>query len=113
MITRAEDKRRFPRLRIQAPARYQIRGTPGFYNTLVDDISVGGLSFINNEFIRPATDLNLEIKMLSRILNPAGRVSWASPLPHSDRYKLGIEFVELEPVEKNYISDYINNHTAS
>ena len=108
MIVRPEYKRRFPRIRIQTPLRYQIRGSPEFYNTLVDNISVGGLSFINTEFIRPSANLNIEINILSRILNSTGRVSWASPLPHSDRYKLGIEFVDLDPIQRHYLSDYID-----
>lgn len=108
MIARPEDKRRFPRIRIQTPVRYQIRGSPELRHTLVDNISVGGLSFVNTGFIRPSTKLNIEINILSRVLNSTGRVSWASPLPHSDRYKLGIEFVELDPVQRQYLSDYID-----
>jgi hypothetical protein len=108
MVVKVENKRRFPRIRIQTPVRYQIRGRPEFTNTIADNISVGGLSFVNTDFIGPSTNLNLEINILFRILNPTARVSWAQPLLHSDRYKLGIEFIELEPVQKNYLSDYID-----
>lgn len=108
MAVRVENKRRFPRIRIQTPVRYQIRGRPEFTNTIADNISIGGLSFVNARFIGPSTNLNLEINILSRVLNLTARVSWAQPMPHSDRYKLGIEFIELNPVHKNYLSDYID-----
>jgi c-di-GMP-binding flagellar brake protein YcgR len=107
MIFRAERKRQFPRLRAQLAVRYQVRGTPEFSNTLADNISVGGVSVVNNAFIRPATALNLEINVLSRILSPVGKVVWATPLPHSNRYKLGIQFVDLDPVSQRYLADYI------
>ena len=58
-------------------------------------------------FIRPSTVLNLEINLLSKVLNPVGKIAWASPMPHSDRYKLGIEFVEVDPENSHFISDYI------
>jgi hypothetical protein len=108
MIFRSERKRQFPRLHTQLAVRYQVRGMPDFSNTLADNISVGGISFVNNDFIRPATPLNLEINVLSRILNPVGKVVWASPLPHSNRYKLGIEFVDMDPVSKRYLDDFID-----
>jgi c-di-GMP-binding flagellar brake protein YcgR len=108
MLTKPENKRRFPRIGVHSPIRYQILGTPEFSNSIADNISVGGLSFINNRFIKPATNLNLEINILSRVLNSTGRITWVSNLPHSDRYKMGVEFTNLDGREKKYISDYID-----
>ncbi|MFA5410331.1 MAG: PilZ domain-containing protein [Candidatus Omnitrophota bacterium] len=103
-----EDKRRFPRVELKTPLRYQVRGSPESNNCVSDDISVGGIRCINNGFIAPSTNVMLEINLLSRVLNPVGRIAWASPLAHSERYRLGIEFIELGDSEKNYLSDYIN-----
>jgi hypothetical protein len=108
MAAGLEDKRRFPRIELKVPLRYQIRGSPEYNNSISDGISLGGISFINNKFIAPLTNLMLEINVLSRALNPIGRVAWSSPLAHSDRYRLGIEFIELGASEKNYLSDYID-----
>lgn len=93
---------------VKAPLRYQIRGTENFDNSVSDNISLGGIGFTHNKFIAPMTHLMLQINLLSRQLNPVGRVTWVNPLSHSDRYRLGIEFVELDPQEKNYLADYIN-----
>ena len=49
----------------------------------------------------------LELKLLSRVLNAIGRVVWVNPLAHSDRYRMGVEFVELDPQKKLYLSEYI------
>jgi len=113
MIIKQEHKRRFTRIEVKAPFRYQIRGASEFRNTIADNISLGGIGFISDRFISPATCLNMEINILSRIINSVGRVVWAAPLPHSDRYRLGIEFLELNQLEKNYISDYINMQTGN
>lgn len=112
-MTKEENKRRFPRIHIQSQLRYQVRGSPEISNTVADNISVGGLSFIGNSFIAPLTNLNLEVDVLSRILNITGKVAWASPLPHSDRYRLGVEFVEFDEMQERYLSDYIDLHMAT
>ena len=107
-----EEKRRFPRMPLRIPLHYQVRGTSKFNNTIINDISSSGLGFTNSEFIAPNTTLALELNILSRVLRPVGRVAWSSPLPHSDRCRLGLEFLELDPKEKNYLSGYIDMKAA-
>jgi len=107
-----EEKRRFGRVNLHAPVRYQIRGVSEFDNTVSEDISVGGVAFNGFKFIPPATPLMLEINLLSKVLHPIGRVSWCQPLSHSNRNRLGVEFLELESSEKRYLSDYINMQTG-
>lgn len=108
MAIKPEEKRRFPRIGLHTPIRFQIRGLSQSDNAISDDISIGGLSFIGNTFIAPSTPVLLEINLLSRILHPVGKIAWSCSLPHSDRNRLGIEFVELSPGEKSYLSDYID-----
>ncbi len=108
MVLAYEEKRSFPRIRLHTPLHYQIRGSAESNNTISDDISVGGIGCKNSRFIPSKTPLNLEINVLSRILRPVGIVSWSSPMSHSDRYRLGIEFAEFDPREKNYLKDYID-----
>lgn len=103
-----EEKRRFPRINLRTSVRYQVRGEPEFSNNLTDNISTGGVSLTNNMFIAPSTLLMLEINILSRILRPMGKVSWSQTVPHSDRNRLGIEFLELNYNEKDYLADYID-----
>ena len=104
---RKNDKRISPRIKVSAALRYQIRGTSDFNNVLSDNVSVTGLGFINDGFIAPSSNLTMEINILSRILNPIGRIAWSSPLPHSNKYRLGVEFLEINPVERRYLNDYI------
>lgn len=111
MAEKLEEKRHFPRVRIKSPLRCQVRGSHEFNNAIGEDISAGGLSFINNRFIARATPVMLEVNLLSRILTPIGKIAWASPIPHSDRYRLGIEFIEIEPQDKKYLSDFIEMRT--
>lgn len=108
MAPGTEEKRRFPRVKLKASLCYKIRGTAECNNSVTDDISLGGVGFINHNFIPPETSVGLEINILSKMLNPIGKIAWSQPLPHSNRYRVGVEFLEFDPREKNYLSDYIN-----
>ncbi len=112
MATGIEEKRIFPRLRLRAPLRYQVRGRPEVSDTVSDDISAGGISFINSKFIAPASLIMLEVNLLSRILKSVGKVAWSSPLPRSDNYRSGIQFLELDSRGKDYLNDFIHMQTG-
>jgi c-di-GMP-binding flagellar brake protein YcgR len=107
-----ENKRRFRRIDLHAPVRYQVRGKPDFGSSLSDNISEGGLALNALNFIPPSSAVMLEISLLSRILRPIARVSWCQPVPHSDNNRLGLEFIELNAADRNFLSEYINIRPA-
>jgi len=113
LVTNQEVKRRVPRIDLRAQMRYQVRGfSSGFDNAVSSNISSCGVAFNANKFIAPQTPLMLEIDVLSRVLHPIGRVAWCQPLPHSERNRLGVEFLEIDQLEKNYLEDYIKMQTT-
>jgi hypothetical protein len=101
------DKRLFPRVRLKKPISYQIRGTHDIDHIQTNDISLGGVGFTSERFIPPLTAMNLEINVASRTLRPIGKVMRSMPSSHSDRFITGISFIEFEPDEKKYLSDFI------
>jgi c-di-GMP-binding flagellar brake protein YcgR len=112
MANRLEENRSSFRIKLQAPLRYQIRGKPEFNNTVTNNISLGGLSFSNSSFIPLDTLLMLQVNILSRVVNPIGRIAWANSVPRSDRYQFGVEFMEMDMAEKRYLTDYVDMKTA-
>lgn len=101
------EKRVFPRVPCRFALRYQVRGAGHFDNALSEDISVNGISFVNNSFIPVDTHLGFEINVCQMMLSPVGKVAWVARLPYAQRYRVGIEFIELEQPGKNYLSDYV------
>ncbi len=110
--TGQKENRSFPRLDFYSEIRYQLRGKPDFDNAVTNDISCGGLKFTDNRFLPTSTLLMLEINVLNRVLRPIGKVAWSRPLLHSDSNQIGVEFVEFNPVEKNYLKDFINKQLS-
>lgn len=103
-----KEDRCFPRLNFYSQIRYQYRGKPDFDNGISKDISCGGLRLTNDRLIPVSTLVMLEINVLDRVLKPIGRVAWSQPLAHSNRNLTGIEFVEFNGVEQNYLKDFID-----
>ncbi len=106
-LEKQKENRCFPRLSFHSKVRYQFRGKPNFDSGISRDISCGGLRLTNEQFIPTSTLVMLEINVLNRILRPVGRVAWSMPVAHSNRNQTGIEFVEFNNTEKNYLKDFI------
>jgi hypothetical protein len=113
MANNAKETRLFPRVRYTSPIRLQIRGTNRFCRTIGENVSETGICFVNDGFIAPSTPVMFELEVLSRVLTPIGKIVWTSPFLHSDRYRLGTEFVEFEGADKKFLSDYVRLNTLT
>ena len=108
LVEKSKENRSYQRIGFNLELRYQTRGKPDFDNAVSSDISCGGVRFTSSKFLSTTTSIMFEINVLNRILHPVGRVAWSAPIAHSDRNQLGIQFVEFDLFEKNYLRDFIN-----
>ncbi|MBP7217176.1 MAG: PilZ domain-containing protein [Candidatus Omnitrophica bacterium] len=102
------EKRLRPRIDSHTPLRYQIRGDIQHYHTISNNLSEKGISFRNPCFLSPGTAVMLEFSLLKNTLRPIGRVRWSQQLPHSHQYQIGVEFIEFQPQERNFLGDFIH-----
>lgn len=107
MLLTKREQRIFPRVNSRLNVRCQVRGKPACSHGVTYDISASGIAFISDRFIAPRTELNLQLNVMNKMLKPAGRIAWASVVPYSGRYRLGVEFIEFDIIEKNYLVDYL------
>lgn len=107
------EKRRSPRINAKVPLRYQIRGKPEYSSAISGNLSISGLGFINDQFIAPNNCLNIEINLPAQVINAVGRVTRADSLRGSDRYCLGVEFLEMDRRQKSALSDYLGKRIGS
>jgi hypothetical protein len=102
------EKRLYSRIRLKTPLRFQLLGSTEITHTISENISLEGMGFISQSFIAPNALLSLELNIVSNFLNPIGEVRWTQNLPHSDRYRVGVEFSELKDEQKKILQDYID-----
>jgi len=108
MQQRRSEKRFNWRLNARLQVRCNIRGTSRFDNGVTSDISPSGISFTHDAYISPQTPVNLQLQVSDRLIQTVGKIVWSSPVPHSNRYRLGAEFLELGVAEKEYLEDFVH-----
>jgi len=113
MPLQKEEKRRFPRVILKTPLSWQVRGLPEINNASNGDIGIGGIGFVNDKFVAANACVNIQINMAARVINVTGRIANISFLPYSDKYRLGIEFMEFEQKERKFLEDYLKEQTET
>ena len=109
-----EERRRYPRFNTHLPVRFQLKESASkFGHTLSRDISEGGIRLILNEFLRPKTEVFLETIVLGRVILPKAAVVWSHRIPHSDNYQIGLEFLEMDRIERQKLKEYIDYKRGS
>jgi c-di-GMP-binding flagellar brake protein YcgR len=107
-----KEKRHSSRINFRNPLHFQILDTKEIGDTVTDNISLGGIGFISQKFLAPENAILLECNLFSRFFKTIGRIAWSSSLPHSDRYRVGVEFQKLEPKARKDLTDYMEISTA-
>lgn len=102
-----ENQRLFARFNFDGSLKFQVRGSNEVVSTVGDDLSQSGVGFVNQNFLPPATTINLEINLSNRIIKPIGKVMYSRPMSRSDKYKLGVNFVEFDYLEKKFLEDFL------
>jgi len=107
MVVMSQEKRKNNRIRLNLPISLQVRGKNKADKNHTKDISAGGVSFVSQDFLAPSTNLNLEIAVYDKVMTPIGAIVWITPIAHSNRYRVGIKFIEFNPKDREYLADYI------
>lgn len=106
-----EEKRKHTRFNTHLSVRFQLKNQPSkFGYTSSRDISEGGVRLILDEFLRPKTEVLLEMILLGRVINPEAVVVWSQRISHSDNYQTGLQFLKIERIENQRLKEYINHN---
>jgi hypothetical protein len=108
------NKRKCLRADFRGTISVEFPDCPEGNGCLSRDISEKGLRVNFEHFVKPNTPIRIKFRLMQG-MEPMvfeGRVAWASQMPSSDRYQLGIEFTgHNEEGQKNIHSYVISNHS--
>ncbi|MBU4305497.1 MAG: PilZ domain-containing protein [Candidatus Omnitrophica bacterium] len=112
------ERRRFLRLNSDCPV--QLKQMPQNYpvqihNSISEDISEGGLQLSSFYFYPVHCKLLVEL-FVSQEAEPikvVGRVVWVEQMPYQERYKVGIEFSDLNEESRVYLRQVISDSALS
>jgi hypothetical protein len=93
------NQRRFPRIPSENPVfvkKLQDDTVGAFSKTR--EVGLGGCMFISDEAWGSGTLLNMFISVQGRVLEAKARVVYERP--HGPQFDMGVEFIEIDPVER-------------
>jgi c-di-GMP-binding flagellar brake protein YcgR len=116
----SEEKREFVRLNVLADVVYSRHTSEDLKLTLTKNISAGGICLIVYESFKEGDLLDLKIGLPQdeNPINAVGRVVWSIEFfilndTKSKRYDIGVEFVNLDPKERERINKYVFSYNLN
>lgn len=106
------ERRRYIRIPESLPIIYEV--IPGQIRKeyVTKDISQSGMRFLTNEFIPKDSRLRIRIDFRETSFNFETWVkcAWIRIMPYSDRYEIGVEFVDMPAKAAEYLINFIKNY---
>jgi hypothetical protein len=109
------EKRQSVRLKASLPVSLEHLGINHHYEEeLTRDISMTGFRVnISSFFPKDANFLiKLRLPEVNKMIEGIAKVVWAQHLARSNQYEAGLQFVELNPIFKNWIEEYVQVNKA-
>lgn len=101
------DKRAFFRFKFSQPVELKFDEFKASAGSLSGDLSRGGIQLKFNQFVPLNKQVNLKIHIASELFESVnGKIVWVQKMRYSDRYMIGIQFLEEQP---NFTSSEILN----
>lgn len=118
VLTR-EERRQHARVPVYLPIQFRRRsGELQLVETLIKDLSLGGLRCVSPVVLPPGTEVYVELPLEAghEPVGADGRIVWIQPLPKSELYHLGIAFHPIQAQIERRLSTYLercSRHLAS
>lgn len=105
------ERRRFIRIPDSSQISYEILTELKVKDFLTKNISQGGLRFFVHEFIPHNSILKIRLTLSKSAFcfETLAKVVWVSEDPHSERYEIGVEFVNIPRNATEHLIDYIKS----
>lgn len=109
MLDQSSQKRRFYRLDERLTVHYRVRGEQSAHATVTENVSIGGAGLKGESYVPMHSALDVDLNLGARVVHAVGIVTWVASMPHSDRTRFGVEFIESDPLDSEYLADFIKN----
>lgn len=103
-----DDQRKYPRIDISFPVECNLLPKGSYFYTVSKDLSLGGVKIITNVFLPKNDYLRLNINLIDKVVDLKAKVAWCNKERVSERYDMGLEFVEINEDGKKDISQFLN-----
>jgi c-di-GMP-binding flagellar brake protein YcgR len=107
-----EERRKYPRIKVSFPVECKVLSQRIYFYTVSKDLSLGGVKILSDEFIPKDNVIRLRVNLIDEMLHLKARVAWCNRKRISERYLMGLEFVELNEENQRNIFRFLNRVCA-
>lgn len=106
-----QERRRFIRVPDDSQISYEVIPHPNVGNFFAKDVSQGGIRFFVHEFIPKDSllKIRLTLKKVSFSFEAIVKLVWVRKDSRTDRYEVGVEFINIPKKATEKLIDYIKN----
>lgn len=107
-----KERRRFPRIEVKFPVRFQERISGMKGSSVVKNISENGTQILTNELLPVNRNFFMELfisEMPIKTISTMARVVWNEEIPYTERYHVGLVFDQIGDQAKKSLSEFINS----
>jgi c-di-GMP-binding flagellar brake protein YcgR len=105
------ERRKYVRVYEKAEITYIVIPALSSKQYITSDISQGGIRFFVHNFIPKDSYLKIRIVFSKSnvVIEAVVRLQWIKQVPYSDRYEVGVRFIDISPKAADHLSNYIRS----
>jgi len=104
-----KERRSVPRVNISFPVECEVlpERRRVFY-TVTKDLSIGGAKILSEDFFSKGSVLRINLNMVNEVIAAKTKVVWCNKQPYSERYQIGLYFLEINKRGKDKLKTLID-----
>jgi c-di-GMP-binding flagellar brake protein YcgR len=103
-----EERRKHNRINVSFPVECNPLTEKNYFYTVSKDLSLGGVKILASDFLPKGNLFRLNINLIDRLVDVKAKVAWCNKERISDRYSVGLEFVEASEDNQKSLCDFLN-----
>ncbi len=103
-----EERRKYPRIDVSFPVECNILAQKIYFYTISKDLSLGGIKVLSDDFIPKDNVVRVRVNLIDEIVSLKARVAWCNRKRVSEKYLMGLEFVEISQENQKNIFRFLH-----
>jgi c-di-GMP-binding flagellar brake protein YcgR len=103
------ERRRYPRVNVSFPVECEILHQKDYFYTVSKDLSMGGIRILSDKFLPKGNLVKININLINHIVGLKAKVAWCNKERITERYSVGLEFLETNEGDKKVLTSFLSS----
>ncbi|MBU1121265.1 MAG: PilZ domain-containing protein [Candidatus Omnitrophica bacterium] len=102
------ERRIASRVNVSFPVECNSLSDKSYFYTVSKDLSMSGVKILTNDFLSKNDSVKVKINLIDQVVGVKAKVVWCNKERIADRYCAGLEFVEINNLNKDALEQFLN-----